>query len=131
MLTRLLMELEDRNYWTMAEAVGHCGPHRLQHLLSRAVWDDQQVLDIAAAWALSHLDDGDAILIVDESADEKSSADCVGAAHQYSGTVGGVARCQVAVTLTFAASRCVVSFVSPSRARVCMRRARTCDETRQ
>ena len=43
--------------------------------------------------------------MVDETADEKSSADCVGAARQYSGTVGGVALCQVAVTLTFAASR--------------------------
>jgi hypothetical protein len=33
---------EDHNCWTIAEAVGHRGPHRLQHLLSRAVWDDQQ-----------------------------------------------------------------------------------------
>jgi hypothetical protein len=31
--------------WPIAEAAGHRGPHRLQHLLSRAVWDDQQVLD--------------------------------------------------------------------------------------
>jgi SRSO17 transposase len=66
MLGGLLMELDDHNCWTIAEAVGHRGPHRLQHLLSRAVWDDQQVLDIAAAWAASHLDDGDAVLIVDE-----------------------------------------------------------------
>jgi hypothetical protein len=36
-----------------------------QHLLSRAVWDEQQVLDTAAAWAVSHLGDGDAVLIVD------------------------------------------------------------------
>jgi SRSO17 transposase len=76
-----------------------------QHLLSRAVWDEQQVLDTAAAWAVSHLGDGDAVLIVDETADEKSSADAVGAARQYSGTVGGIALCQVAVTLTLAASR--------------------------
>ena len=105
MLHGLLMELDDRNCWTIAEAAGHRGPHRLQHLLSRAVWDDQQVLDIASAWAVSHLDDGDAVLIVDETADEKSSAECAGAARQYSGTVGGVALCQVAVTLTFATSR--------------------------
>jgi SRSO17 transposase len=105
MLHGLLMELDDHNCWTIAEAAGHRGPHRLQHLLSRAVWDDQQVLDIASAWAVSHLDDGDAVLIVDETADEKSSADCAGAARQYSGTVGGVALCQVAVTLTFASSR--------------------------
>ena len=40
-----------------------------------------------------------------ETADEKSSADCAGAARQYSGTVGGVALCQVAVTLTYATGR--------------------------
>jgi SRSO17 transposase len=94
------MELDDHNCQPVAEAAGHRGPHRLQHLLSRAVWDDQQVPDIAAAWAAGHLGDGDAVLIVDETADEKSSADAAGAARQYSGTVGGVALCQVAVTLT-------------------------------
>ena len=45
------------------------------------------------------------MLIVDETADEKSSADCAGAARQYSGTVGGVALCQVAVTVTYATAR--------------------------
>src|SRR6516164_7407028 len=105
MLSGLLMELDDHNCWTIAEAIGLRGPHRLQHLLSRAVWDDQQVLDIAAAWAAGHLDDGDAVLIVDETADEKSSADAVGAGRQYSGTAGGVALCQVAVTLTYATGR--------------------------
>ena len=74
-------------------------------LLSRAVWDDQQVLDIAAAWAAGYLDDGEAVLIVDETADEKSSADAAGAARQYSGVVGGIALCQVAVTLTYATGR--------------------------
>ena len=62
-------------------------------------------MDIAAAWAAGHLDDGDAVLIVDETADEKSSADCAGAARQYSGTLGGIALCQVAVTVTYATSR--------------------------
>ena len=91
--------------WTIAEAAGHRGPHRLQRLLSRAVWDEQQVLDVASAWAARHLDDGDAVLTVDETADEKSSADCAGAARQYSGTTGDVALCQVAVTLTYATGR--------------------------
>jgi SRSO17 transposase len=105
MVSGLLMELDDHNCWTIAEAAGHRGPHRLQHLLSRAVWDDQQALDVGSAWATRHLDDGDAVLIVDETADEKSSADCAGAARQYSGTVGGIALCQVAVTLTYATGR--------------------------
>jgi SRSO17 transposase len=49
MVSGLLMELDDHNCWTIAEAAGHRGPHRLQHLLSRAVWDDQQVLDVGSA----------------------------------------------------------------------------------
>jgi DDE superfamily endonuclease len=102
MVHGLLMELEDHNCWTIAEAAGHRGPHRLQHFLSRAVWDDQQVLEIASAWAAGHLDDGEAVLIAAETADEKSSADAAG---QYSGTVGGIALCQVADTLTCASGR--------------------------
>jgi SRSO17 transposase len=105
MVSGLLMELEDHNCWTIAEAAGHRGPHRLQHLLSRAVWDDQRVADIASAWAAGHLDDGDGVLIVDETADEKSSGTAAGAARQYSGTVGGIALCQVAVTVTYATGR--------------------------
>ena len=106
MVSGLLMELDDHNCWTIAEAAGHRGPHRLQHLLSRAVWDDQRVLDIASAWAAGHLDDGDAVLLImDETADEKSSGTAVGAARQYTGTVGGIALCQVAVILTYATGR--------------------------
>jgi hypothetical protein len=101
----LLMELEDVSCWTLAEAIGHSGPHRLQHLLSRARWDDAAVLDAAAAWATSHLDDGDAVLIADETGDAKSSTDAVGASHQYSGSLGGVGLCQVAVHLTYATTR--------------------------
>ncbi len=106
MVNGLLSELEDYNCWTLAEAAGHAGPYRMQHLLSRARCDDQQVLDNATDWAAGHLtagqDEDDVVLIVDETADEKSSADCAGAARQYSGTVGGIAMCQVAVTLACA-----------------------------
>ena len=72
MVSGLLTELDDHNCQPVAEAAGHRGPHRLQHLLSRAVWAGQLVADIASAWAVSHFDDGDAVLIVDETADEKS-----------------------------------------------------------
>jgi SRSO17 transposase len=104
MVNGLLYELEDYNCWTLAEAAGHASPYRMHHLLSRARCDDRQLLDAAADWAAGHLtagaDEDDVVLIVDETADEKSSADCAGAARQYSGTVGGIAMCQVAVTLT-------------------------------
>ena len=32
----LLLEVDTRNCWTLAQVLGHPGPHRLQHLLSRA-----------------------------------------------------------------------------------------------
>ena len=105
MVSGLLMELEDHNCWTIAEALGHRGPHRLQHLLSRAAWDDQEMIGLAADWAAEHLDDGEAVLIVDETAGAKSSTDAAGAARQYSGTLGGIELCQVAVTLTYATGR--------------------------
>ena len=106
MVHGLLMELDDHNCWTMAEGAGHPGPHRMQHLLSRARVDDQGILDAAADWAAGHLtagqDENDVVLIVDETGDAKTSADCAGAARQYSGTLGGIALCQVTVTLTCA-----------------------------
>jgi SRSO17 transposase len=107
MVNGLMSELDDYNCWTLAEAAGHPSPYRMQHLLSRGCCDEGQLLDAAADWAAAHLtagqDEDDVVLIVDETADEKSSADCAGSARQYSGTVGGIAMCQVAVTLTCAA----------------------------
>jgi SRSO17 transposase len=107
MIDTLLMELEDHNCWTMSEAAGHATPDRMQHFLSRASIDDAKMADETAKWTAAQLtagaDPSGLILIGDESADEKSSADCAGAAYQYSGTVGGTALCQVFVTLTLAA----------------------------
>ena len=96
------MELEDQNCWTIGEAIGHRGRPKLHHFLSRAVWDEELVLDIAAGWAAARLGDGDGVLIIDETGDAKSSTDAAGAARQYSGSTGGVALCQVMVTLTYA-----------------------------
>jgi SRSO17 transposase len=97
----LLMGLPTSNCWTIAEAVGHKAPYRLQHLLSRAAWEADAVLAGVARWILGRLT-GPAILAVDETGDAMSSTDAVGAARQYSGVLGGVGLCQVAVHLTLA-----------------------------
>jgi len=108
MVNGLPSELDDYNCWTLAEAAGHGSPCRMQHLLSRARCDDQAMLDATADWTIGQLNGeqagpgSDAILIVDETSDVKSSADCAGAARQYCGATGSVALCQVAVTLTYA-----------------------------
>lgn len=96
------MELDTRNCWTLAEALGHRGPHRLQHFLSRAVVHHDRARDRITARAAAQLGDPDAVLIVDRTGDEKSSTDCVGVARQYSGALAGIGLCQIAVHLTYA-----------------------------
>ena len=98
----VLMGLERVNCWTLAEVLGHRGPHRLQHFLSRAVWDHEAVRAHLAAFTVSRLADEQAVLVVDETGDAKSSTDAVGAARQYSGALGGIGLAQVAVHLTYA-----------------------------
>ncbi len=87
MVHGLLSELEDRNCWTLAEAAGHDRPYRMQHLLSRARCDEQQMLDAAAGWAIGHFsagqDGGDAVLVADETADEKSRRQFAGGAAPF------------------------------------------------
>src|SRR5512135_3352332 len=51
------------NCWTLAEALGHGGPHRLQHFLARAVWDHDGVRDRAARWVAYQLADDQAVLV--------------------------------------------------------------------
>lgn len=103
MCEAMLMELDTRNCWTLAEILGHCGPRRLQHFLARV--DHDLARDRLAAWITSELADDQAVLVVDETGDEKPSTDAVGAAHQYSGALDGVGLCQVAVHLTYASVR--------------------------
>jgi DDE superfamily endonuclease len=56
----------------LAEALRHGDPHRLQHFLARAVWDHDAVRDRAARWIAHQLADDQAVLVVDETGDEKS-----------------------------------------------------------
>lgn len=99
MITGLLTEVDTRNCWTLAEVLGHPGPHRLQHLLSRARFDHDRAREEIARLVVRELAGQDVVLIADETGDAKSSTDCVGAGRQYSGAIKGVGLCQVAVHL--------------------------------
>ena len=99
MVTGLLAEVDTRNCWTLAEALGHPGPHRLQHLLSRARFDHDRAREEIARLVVRELAGQEVVLVADETGDAKSSTDCVGAGRQYSGAIKGVGLCQVAVHL--------------------------------
>ena len=61
----LLTELDRKNCWTIAEQRGHVSPDRLQHLLSRAVWNEAGVGRDLRSYVVDHLGDPAGILVVD------------------------------------------------------------------
>jgi len=99
----LLSDIGRKNCWTLAERSGHASPDRLQHLLSRAVWDAEGVRDDLRGYVVDRLGDDDAILVIDETGDLKKGTQTVGVQRQYTGTAGRIENAQVAVYLTYAA----------------------------
>jgi SRSO17 transposase len=98
----LLAELPRKNCWTIAEHAGDPSPDGMQHLLARAVWDEDAVRDDVRAYVVEHLADPGAVLVIDETGDLKKGATTVGVQRQYTGTAGRVENAQVAVWLVYA-----------------------------
>ena len=101
----MLSNLERKNCWTIAEERGDVTPHGLQHMLSRASWDEDAVAGDLRDYVTAAFADPDAVLIVDETGDVKKGAATVGVQRQYTGTAGRIENAQVAVYLTYAAAR--------------------------
>ncbi len=76
----------------------------VQHLLSRAAWDEGRVRSEIRAWACEHLGTtaGPRVLAVDETGDLKKGDATVGVQRQYSETAGRIENCQIAVYLAYA-----------------------------
>jgi SRSO17 transposase len=97
----LLADLPRKNCWTIAEHAGDETPDGMQHLLSRAVWDADEVRDDVREAAVECLGDVDAMLVVDETGDLKKGVCSVGVQRQYTGTAGRIENAQVGVFLTY------------------------------
>jgi SRSO17 transposase len=76
----------------------------MQHLLARAVWDQDAVRDDVRTLVVEHLGDPEAVLVVDETGDLKKGIATVGVQRQYTGTAGRIENAQVAVYLVYASS---------------------------
>ncbi len=80
----------------------------LQQFLNQSPWDEQDLLDGLHAWIGRRFGSG-GYLIIDDTGFPKQGGHSVGVARQYTGTLGKVASCQVAVALQFATKTQVVA----------------------
>src|SRR5581483_1153968 len=97
----------------------------LQQFVNQSPWDEQAVLDGLQAWVGQQFG-SEGYLILDDTGFPKQGRQSVGVARQYTGTLGKVANCQVAVTLQFATSREVLGL----DARLYLPEAWTADRSR-
>jgi SRSO17 transposase len=101
-VTGLLTDLDRKNCDTIAAAVAGTSTERLQHLLTDADWDSQE-LDGARVRSLSAKSPKGGILVLDDTSLPKQGKASVGVARQYCGALGKRANCQVVVSTHYVA----------------------------
>lgn len=104
-LTGLLTELPNKNCDTMAAAVPGTSEQCLQGLLTNMQWDEDDLNHQRVAKMITDATVGNGLLIFDDTGFAKQGKASVGVARQYSGTLGKVGNCQVAVTCCYADAR--------------------------
>jgi len=101
----LISPIARKNGWPLAEAAGDPTPYGVRHLPGRAEWSAEAVRDDLRAYAVEHLGEADAVLVVDATGFVKKGTKSVGVARQYAGTAGRVENCPVGVLLAYATKR--------------------------
>jgi SRSO17 transposase len=100
--TGLLSDLRRKNPTTIAASIPGTHPQRLQELTTAIQWDEQALNGQRVEWMGAEVRLGDGVLIFDDTGFAKQGKHSVGVARQYSGTLGKVGNCQVAVTSVYA-----------------------------
>ena len=91
-VTGLMGDLPRKNCWALAEQAGDQTPDKMQRLLERAAWDAGDAMAAVRAFAVARLGDpAGAVLVLDESGQEKAGEHTAGVKRQYLGCAGRVA----------------------------------------
>lgn len=98
----LLADLPRKNCWALSEYTGQARAFGMQRLLYQAVWDEEAARDVVRSFALRHLAAPGAVLVFDETGQEKKGTATAGVGRQYTGTTGQVSNAVVAVYCTYA-----------------------------
>jgi SRSO17 transposase len=100
-MTGLLTELPNKNCDTMAQAVPGTSAQRLQEFLTNMQWDEEDLNRQRVEKMIAEATLGDGVLVLDDTGFPKQGKASVGVARQYSGTLGKVGNCQIAVTCCY------------------------------
>ncbi|OIJ85743.1 transposase [Streptomyces sp. MUSC 14] len=101
----LLGPVGRKNSWQLAEHAGHHTPAGLQHLLSRACWNPDEVRDDLQEYVAEKVGDTAGVLIIDDTGFIKKGTVSAGVQRQYSGTAGRTENCQIGVFAAYASCR--------------------------
>ena len=104
-LDGLLGEERRKTGWMRAEAAGDPGPWRQQAILGRGRWKADALRDMVRDYALEHLAEDDAVLVVDETGFLKQGKRSCGVARQYTGSAGKITNCQIGVFAAYVSDR--------------------------
>ncbi|TMC17103.1 MAG: IS701 family transposase [Chloroflexi bacterium] len=107
-LKAILSEIPRKNGWQIAEQASLARPYGMQRLLSKAVWDVDEVRDDVRAYVLEQLgtpSGSGAILVPDESGFPKRGKKSAGVKKQHCGATGRRENCQVGVFLSYVTAR--------------------------
>src|SRR5580700_4155446 len=66
-LDGLLSDEPRKTGWMRSEVVGDPGPWRQQELLGRDRWDADALRDVVCEYAVEHLHDDEAVLVIDDT----------------------------------------------------------------
>jgi SRSO17 transposase len=100
-MTGLLTELPNKNCDTIAQAVPGTSAQRLQEFLTNMDWDGEDLNRQRVAKMIAKATTGAGVLVFDDTGFPKRGTASVGVARQYSGTLGKVGNCQIAVTCCY------------------------------
>ncbi len=89
---------------TMADLAreAQVGEQNMQHFMSNSPWSGQALIEQVQQGIVERAELQGGMLILDESADEKSGDNSAGAGRQHNGRMGKIDECQVGVYLAYA-----------------------------
>jgi SRSO17 transposase len=96
--TGLLTELPNKNRDTIAPAVPGTRAQRLQAFLTNMPWDEEDLTRQRVQKMIAEATRGDGVLSIDDPGFPTQGQTSVGVMRQYSGTLGKVGHCPMAVT---------------------------------